>query len=216
MNTKIALRLLVATVFVLALAACATSKSVDEKIAAANAQTAQNSQKIESVASQVEDLQQKQKATDAHLAQTDSQLSQLSATAQDALKRAQDAGVLAKGKVVFEQTFTEDRVKFKSGKYDLDKGAESALDEFGGKVKGLNEQYFVEIQGHTDNVGGKRYNEDLGERRAESVRRYLSKSQQLPLNRMSTISYGDSAPVSSNKTKKGRAENRRVVLVVLE
>ena len=202
MNSKNTIRLLVATVFALSLGACATSKSVDEKIAAAQAS---NSQKIESVSSQVEDLQQ-----------TDAAISQLSATAQDALKRAQEAGVLAKGKVVFEQTFTEDRVKFKSGKYELSKDSQAALDEFAGKVKALNEPYFVEIQGHTDSIGGKRYNEDLGERRAESVRRYLNKSQTMPLNRLSTISYGDTAPVASNKTKKGRAENRRVVLVVLE
>ena len=213
MNTKNALRLVVAMLFAVGLAACATQKSVDEKIAAAQAQ---NSQKIESVASQVEDLQAKQKATDTHLQQTDQQIAQLSTTAQDALKRAQDAGVLAKGKVVFEQSFSEDRVKFKSAKYELSKDSQAALDEFAGKVKGLNEQYFIEIQGHTDNIGGKRYNEDLGERRAESVRRYLSKSQQLPLNRMSTISYGDSAPVTDNKTRAHRAENRRVVLVVLE
>ncbi len=213
MNTKIALRLLTATAFAATLGACATTSSVDKKIAEAQAQS---SQKIESVSTQVEDLQQKQKATDAHLAQTDQKIGELSQTAQDALKRAQDAGVLAKGKVVFEQTFTEDRVKFKSGRYELDKDAQAALDEFAAKVKALTEPYFIEIQGHTDNVGGKRYNEDLGERRAESVRRYLSKSQTLPLNRMSTISYGDTAPVSSNKTRKGRAENRRVVLVVLE
>ncbi len=213
MNTKIALRLLTATAFAASLGACATTKSIDEKIAEAQAQ---NSKKIESVEGQVEDLQQKQKATDAHLAQTDTKVAELSQTAQDALKRAQDAGVLAKGKVVFEQTFKEDRVKFKSDKYELDKDAQSALDEFGGKVKALNEQYFIEIQGHTDDTGGKRYNEDLGERRAGAVRRYLSRSQSLPLNRMSTISYGDTAPVASNKTKKGRAENRRVVLVVLE
>lgn len=212
MNTKIALRLLTATAFA-ALGACATSSSVDKKIAEAQAQ---NSQKIESVSTQVEDLQQKQKATEAHLAQTDQKINELSQTAQDALKRAQDAGVLAKGKVVFEQTFSEDRVKFKSGKYDLDKDAQAALDEFAAKVKALTDPYFIEIQGHTDNVGGKRYNEDLGERRAEAVRRYLSKTGGLPLNRMSTISYGDSAPVGSNKTRKGRAENRRVVLVVLE
>jgi len=213
MNTKIALRLVTATAFAAALGACATSKSVDQKIAEA---TAQNSKKIDSVESQVEDLQQKQKATDAHLAQTDVKIGELSQTAQDALKRAQEAGVLAKGKVVFEQTFKEDRVKFKSEKYDLDKNAQSALDDFAGKVKALNEPYFVEIQGHTDDTGGKKYNEDLGERRAEAVRRYLSRGQNLPLNRMSTISYGDSAPVASNKTKKGRAENRRVVIVVLE
>ena len=212
MNTKNALRLVV-TLFAVGLAACATQKSVDEKIAAAQAQ---NSQKIESVTSQVEDLQTKQKATDTHLQQTDQQIAQLSTTAQDALKRAQEAGVLAKGKVVFEQTFSEDRVKFKSGKYELSKDSQAALDEFAGKVKALNAQYFIEIQGHTDNVGGKRYNEDLGERRAESVRRYLSKSASLPLNRMSTISYGDTVPVTDNKTRAHRAENRRVVLVVLE
>lgn len=213
MNTKIAIRSITATALAALLGACATSKSVDEKIAAA--QTA-NQQKIESIGTQVEDLQAKQKATDAHLQQTDQAVASLSATAQDALKRAQEAGVLAKGKVVFEQTFTEDRVKFNSGKYELDKNAQAALDEFAGKVKALTDPYFVEIQGHTDNVGGKRYNEDLGQRRAEAVRRYLSKSASLPLARMSTISYGDSAPVGSNKTRKGRAENRRVVLVVLE
>ena len=103
MNTKNALRLVV-TLFAVGLAACATQKSVDEKIAAAQAQ---NSQKIESVTSQVEDLQTKQKATDTHLQQSDQQIAQLSTTAQDALKSATDAGVLAKGKVVFEQTFSE-------------------------------------------------------------------------------------------------------------
>lgn len=188
------------------LGACATSKSVDQKIAEAQAQT---NTKLESVATQVEDLQQKQK-------QTDVRLDELSQSAREALQRAQEAGVLAKGKVVFEQTFTEDRVKFKSSRYELDDAAKAALDEFAGKVKGLNEQYFIEVQGHTDDTGSSRYNEDLGQRRADSVRRYLSRQHQLPLNRMSTISYGDTLPVQPNKTKAGRAANRRVVLVVLE
>ncbi len=124
--------------------------------------------------------------------------------------------MLAKGKVVFQQTFSEDRVKFKTDEYDLNKDAKQALDEFAGKVKGLNEQYFVEVQGHTDDTGSSRYNDELGQRRADEVRRYLSRAQQVPLNRMSTISYGDTLPVSPNKTKVGRAANRRVVLVVLE
>ncbi|MBV8516691.1 MAG: OmpA family protein [Acidobacteria bacterium] len=188
------------------LGACATSKSVDKKIAESQAQS---NQKIESVASQVETLQQKQQ-------QTDVRLDQLSQSAQEALKRAQEAGVLAKGKVVFEQTFSEDRVKFKLAKYDLDQNAKSALDEFATKVLALNEQYFIEIQGHTDDTGGEQYNEELGQRRADAVRRYLSREHKLPLNRMSTISYGDTLPVESNKTKAGRAANRRVVLVVLE
>lgn len=195
-----------AAAFAVVLGACATSKSVDEKIAASQAST---NQKIESVSSQVEDLQQKQQATDV-------KIEQLSQSAQEALKRAQEAGVLAKGKVVFEQTFSEDRIKFKTDKYDLSKDATAALDEFAGKVKGLTDQYFIEIQGHTDDTGGERYNEELGQRRADSVRRYLSREHKLPLNRMSTISYGDTLPVESNKSKAGRTANRRVVLVVLE
>lgn len=210
---KISIRAVGATAFAVLLGACATTKSVDQKIAEAQAQQAS---KINSIEGQVEDLQQKQKATDTRLDQTNAKVDKLGQEAADALKRAQEAGVLAKGKIAFQQTFNEDRVRFATGKYELDTKAKGALDEFAGRVKALNEAYFIEIQGHTDDVGGKRYNEDLGERRAESVRRYLSRQFNLPLNRMSTISYGDSLPVASNKTRKGRAQNRRVVIVVLE
>jgi peptidoglycan-associated lipoprotein len=199
-------RALSVTALAVLLGACASSKSVDEKIAASQATT---NQKIESVAGQVEDLQQKQQ-------QTDVRLEQLSQSAQEALKRAQEAGVLAQGKVVFEQTFAEDRVKFKLNSAELSNDAKAALDEFGNRVKGLDAQYFIEIQGHTDDTGGERSNEELGQRRADSVRRYLSRQHKLPLARMSTISYGDTLPLESNKTRAGREANRRVVLVVLE
>ena len=203
---KMFTRVVSAAVMTAFLGACATSKSVDEKIAAAQGTT---NQRIESVASQVEDLQQRQQ-------QTDVKLEQLSQSAQEALRRAEEAGVLAKGQVVFEQSFSEDRIKFKLDSYELDKDAQAALDEFAGRVKGLSSQYFVEIQGHTDDTGGERHNEELGQRRADSVRRYLSRQHKLPLARMSTISYGDTLPVESNKTRAGRSSNRRVVLVVLE
>ena len=201
-----AVGILMATAMVAALGACATAKSVDQKIADVQAQ---QNKKIDSIETQVEDLQQKQK-------QTDVRLDQLSQEAQDALKRATEAGVLAKGKVVFQQTFAEDRVRFPLDRYDLSKDSQQALDDFASKVKGINEQYFIEVQGHTDDTGGARYNDELGQRRADAVRRYLSRQHLVPLNRMSTISYGDTLPVASNKTKAGRSENRRVVLVVLE
>jgi len=188
------------------LGACATNSAVDKRIEASQAET---NKRIETVGSQVEDLQTRQK-------QTDVRLDQLSQESREALKRAQEAGVLAKGKVVFEQAFSEDRVKFGSDKYELDKGAQTALSEFASKVKALNEQYFVEIQGHTDDTGSSRYNDELGQRRADSVRRYLSRERGVALNRMSTISYGDTLPAAPNKTKAGRSQNRRVVLVVLE
>ena len=203
---KMLTRAVSVTVMAALLGACATSKSVDEKIAASQATT---NQRIESVSSQVEDLQQKQQ-------QTDIKLEQLSQSAQEALKRAQEAGVLAKGKVVFEQSFAEDRIKFKLDSYELDAAAKAALDEFGTRVKALPDQYFIEIQGHTDDTGGERHNEELGQDRADAVRRYLSREHKLPLARMSTISYGDTLPLESNKTRDGRSANRRVVLVVLE
>src|SRR5882762_2008722 len=181
MTQKIGYRILTATALAALLGACATSKSVDQKIAEA---LAQSSKKIESVEGQVEDLQVKQKATDTHLSQNDAAIAQLSQEAKDALKRAQELGVLAKGKVVFEQTFKEDRIRFKSNSYDLNKDAQAALDDFGAKVKALGEQYYIEIQGHTDDTGGKKLNDELGDRRAGEVRRYLSRAQQLPLNRM--------------------------------
>lgn len=206
MNGFKGLQWLAAAAATMTLAACASSSSVDQKIAAAQSQT---NQKIESVEGQVESLQQKQKTTDLRL-------DQLSQEAKDALKRAQDAGVLAKGKVVFQQTFSEDRIRFGVDKYELNKEAMASLDEFAGKVKALNEQYFIEIQGHTDDTGGSKSNDELGQRRADTVRRYLARQQGVPLNRMSTISYGDTLPVAPNKKRAGRAQNRRVVIVVLE
>ena len=203
---NIAQKALLAAGLTAVLTGCATTTTVDRKIEQAQAET---NRRIESVAGQVEDLQQKQQ-------QTDVRLDQLSQESREALRRAQEAGVLAKGKVVFEQAFTEDRIKFKVDSYDLDRNAQQALSEFAGRVKALDTGYFVEIQGHTDDSGSSPHNDELGQRRADSVRRYLSREQQLPLNRMSTISYGDTLPVQSNKTAKGRAANRRVVLVVLE
>jgi peptidoglycan-associated lipoprotein len=203
---KVFTRVLMATSMVAILGGCATTGAVDRKIAEQQAET---NRKIESVAGQVEDLQQKQR-------QTDVRLDQLSQESREALQRAQEAGVLAKGKVVFEQAFTEDRIKFKTDQYELDNNAKNALTEFANRVKALDAGYFVEVQGHTDDTGGSRYNDELGQRRADEVRRYLSRDHSIPLNRMSTISYGDTLPVETNKTSKGRAANRRVVLVVLE
>lgn len=187
-------------------AGCATQSQVDQKIAEATMKT---DTKIESVAGQVEDLQEKQR-------QTDVKLEELSKSSAEALKRAEEAGMLAKGKVVFEQTFNEDRIRFASSSWELDDAAKAALDELAGKVKELNRTVYVEIQGYTDNRGSESSNDMLGQQRAESVRRYLNKQHGLPLGRMSTISYGETSPVTDNKTRDARAQNRRVVIVVLE
>jgi peptidoglycan-associated lipoprotein len=189
-----------------ALVGCATNRTVEERIAQAQAQTGQ---RIDSVQNQVEDLQQRQQATE-------QRLDEVSKEAREALQRAQEAGVLARGQVVFEQSFTEDRVRFRTGSANLTSDAEAALNEFAQRIKDLDRPVYIEIQGHTDNTGGEAMNMRLGERRAEAVRRYLNQRQGLPLVRMSTISYGETSPVAANSNRDGRAQNRRVVLVVLE
>ncbi len=209
---KVPVTLLAAAVG-LTLVGCATSGDIDKKIAESQAKT---DQKIDSVETQVEQLQEGQKATTGRLDEQGKQIEQLGQSAKDALQRAQEAGVLAKGKIVFQQSFSEDRVRFKTNSYELTKDAKAALDEFAQKVLALDKGVYLEIQGHTDDTGGTDYNDQLGQQRAEAVRRYLARQHKLPLGRMSTISYGDTLPVETNKTAKGRSQNRRVVIVVLE
>jgi len=197
----------------LSLAGCATTTDVDKKIAEAQAKT---DKKIESVETQFEDIQEKQKTTEGKVGEQGKQIEQISQSAKEALQRAQEAGVLAKGKILFQQSFSEDRVRFKLNSFELTKDAKAALDEFAAKIKGLDKGVYLEIQGHTDDSGGADYNDQLGQQRAEAVRRYLAREHKLPLGRISTISYGDTQPVETNKSAKGRAQNRRVVIVVLE
>jgi OOP family OmpA-OmpF porin len=73
----------------------------------------------------------------------------------------------------------------------------------------------VEVAGHTDSTGSETYNQGLSERRANSVKDYLT-SQGVTATRLSAKGYGEAQPVASNDTKEGRAENRRVELIVLD
>ena len=82
------------------------------------------------------------------------------------------------------------------------------------RLKSDNRNVYLEIQGHTDATGAEDYNQQLGLKRAEAVRRQLH-SQGVALERMATISYGEDAPVVDNSTPEGRARNRRVEIVVL-
>jgi OOP family OmpA-OmpF porin len=71
----------------------------------------------------------------------------------------------------------------------------------------------VSCNGYTDSIGSEAYNMRLGQRRADSVKEYLV-SQGIESSRISTQSFGKSNPVASNDTAEGRAENRRVEIVV--
>ena len=135
-------------------------------------------------------------------------------TAKDALQRANAAHKLAQGKFLYQVVLSDDSVKFPSDVHAVSPEAQQRLSELAEKLKTENQNVYLEIQGHTDARGGADYNEKLGEERAEAVRRFLNQ-QGVALNRMATISYAKDAPVAPNDTKEGRAQNRRVVIVVL-
>jgi OOP family OmpA-OmpF porin len=84
-------------------------------------------------------------------------------------------------------------------------------------AKGLKEHHRlkVELQGHTDSTGSAVYNMGLSQRRADAVRDYLV-SQDVPAEQLTAKGYGKTVPVASNATGQGRAQNRRVVMHVLE
>ena len=88
--------------------------------------------------------------------------------------------------------------------------------EASAQLKAENKGVYFEIQGHTDATGPDAYNMKLGEDRAMAVRNYLHDQHGIALNRMQVISYGEAKPVADNKTKDNRAQNRRVVIKVLE
>jgi outer membrane protein OmpA-like peptidoglycan-associated protein len=75
---------------------------------------------------------------------------------------------------------------------------------------------YIEIQGHTDNIGSESYNLKLGHNRADAAMRYLNMEQGIPMFRMNVVSYGEYKPIADNSTREGRAQNRRVTLVVME
>jgi outer membrane protein OmpA-like peptidoglycan-associated protein len=182
------------------LSGCATKDFVREQVGVVDTKVQANQTAID-----------QQKTT---LDQHQSHLTQLDQTTQDALKRATDAGKLAEGKFLYSMVLSDDSVKFPVDSSKLSPEAEQRLQDFADKLKTDNRNVYLEIQGHTDARGSDTINQRLGEDRAEAVRLFMNQHG-VPLNRMATISYGKKDPVADNKTRAGRAQNRRVVLVVM-
>jgi OmpA-OmpF porin, OOP family len=102
--------------------------------------------------------------------------------------------------------------------FDFDKAVikpegKSKLDDISNKVRGVNLEVVIAI-GHADWIGTDAYNQRLSVRRAESVKAYLV-SKGIEANRIYTEGKGEKQPVADNKTREGRAKNRRVEIEVI-
>lgn len=99
-------------------------------------------------------------------------------------------------------------IQFENGKATIKKSSYPILNQIA-KTFIDNPTYRIEVQGHTDNVGNHDFNVELSERRAYAVRTYLVK-QGVPSTSLTAHGYGPDKPIADNKTKAGRAQNRRV------
>ncbi|MDA3813366.1 MAG: OmpA family protein [Candidatus Cloacimonetes bacterium] len=115
-----------------------------------------------------------------------------------------------KPEIVFEKKspIILDGVNFKVGSSELTDGAKNILGKVVRTLKDYKDMY-LEISGHTDSSGSRALNMKLSRNRAESVRRYLI-NQGIEEFRLRAIGLGPDHPVMSNKTKAGRAKNRRI------
>ncbi len=93
-------------------------------------------------------------------------------------------------------------------KVDINPSFEEKIKEIA-QILDENARYDTILEGHTDNIGSRAYNQKLSERRAESVAKELEKFG-VDKDRIQTVGYGQDKPRSSNDTKEGRADNRRV------
>ncbi len=115
---------------------------------------------------------------------------------------AMEAAIVEKGRVTLNVEF------------DFDKSVvKKSYHEEIGKLAEVMKKYpdlKITLEGHTDNVGGSAYNEQLSQRRADAVKKYLAEKFGIEASRLSAKGYGLNRPIASNATKEGRQKNRRV------
>jgi peptidoglycan-associated lipoprotein len=209
-------------------AACATKKYVRTSVGDVN-------DKVDSLGRSVEATQERTRQNEGRISDVDQKAqaaAQAASQANDAAGQASNAANLAgtraeaaagkadavdkaSRRLVYEVVLNDAEGNFKFGKSDLPEETKAKLDSMIQQLQSDPKGVYIEIEGHTDNVGPKEVNDKIGLDRAEAVKRYLYEQHQIPLFKMNVISYGQEKPVAPNTTKDGRAQNRRVVIRIL-
>jgi outer membrane protein OmpA-like peptidoglycan-associated protein len=212
--------------------ACATKKFVRTEVGAVN-------EKVDTLGTSLEETQERTRQNETRIGQVDQKAEAAGKTAAEArtaaadARQAADAAATATKQVdarltgrinevetqarqlIYEVTLSEDQGNFRFGDAALPDEAKGRIDQMINQLKADPMGVYIEIEGHTDNVGDAAYNERLGLDRAEAVKRYIYEQHQVPLHKINVISYGETKPVAENNTRAGRAQNRRVVIRVL-
>ena len=214
---------------------CATKKYVKQEVATVQAEMSkridEEASRRTDLANQVGELSALNKKNASRIEQVqgsvDTAVRTLEPKIDDARKTGVEAGDAAKqamnaakeNAATFEnrnnlQVLATQDVQFKSNGVEIDDEAKARLEEVS-KLLSNNKNLLVELQGYTDAVGDPAYNVQLSNRRVESVKRHLVGELKVDLHRISSLGLGEANPQDDNKTREGRARNRRVTIAVL-
>jgi len=205
--------------------ACATKKFVRTSVGEVN-------EKVDSQGRAIEETQERTRKNEGRITEVDTKAAaaaQAAQAANDAAAAANSAATRvgneantkfdaidkASKRLVYEVVLSEDKGGFKFGQTKMPAEMQAQIDQIVSQLKANPNGGYIEIEGHTDNVGAPATNYKIGLERAEAVKRYLYENQQIPLHKMNVISYGEEKPIAPNKTRDGRSQNRRVVIKVL-
>ncbi len=207
---------------VVALTLVASTGCITKKLYRADLE--ENNQKVSTLESGIEENERRvadlKTETDTRLSELSGKTEKAVSIGTSAMSAAEAANAAANraaaGKLIWSETLSDDRVKFSFDQTEIPASAATLLDDMAARIKSYGKAVYVEIEGHTDNIGSDDYNMELSGKRAEAVRRYLNEKGGIPLHAINVIAFGESKPVADNGTSESRSLNRRVVIRVLE
>jgi outer membrane protein OmpA-like peptidoglycan-associated protein len=216
---------------------CATKKYVRNSTAPIQAkvdqvgeQATQNTQQIKNTQDQVKQVDERAQAginganekastADQHASDAMNKATQAGQSAEQANQKADQA---SQGLASLRNTVanlddyklqTSATVPFKFNQYKLSNDAMQDLDKLASEVQS-DKRFFIAVEGYTDAVGTKDYNEALSRRRADAVVQYLVSKHDIPIYRIHMIGLGEDKPVDEGHNRAARAKNRRVEVKV--
>jgi len=173
-------------------------------------------EKVEGVEDNVEENQKRIKEHDEQLTTLGSIITKHESKFNKVDDKIEEVKRYARGKLILKEILRNNDAKFRVDSFELSEAARETLDKFIEKLVAQDKGVYIEIQGHTDSTGPEAWNLLLGTRRAEAAMGYLYRTYHIPLHRMEVISFASSEPVADNSTRQGRAQNRRVEVLVYE
>lgn len=200
---------------------CATKGFVNKNVGQVN-------DKVTALSQDLEKTQERTRGNEQRIGEVDAKAAaagqQAAAAGQQAAKALDAAGAAdqrlsafdqAQKRLVFEVVLSADKARFANGRATLATEAKTEIDRVVTELAANPQNYYLEIEGHTDSRGSLEGNDRLGLQRAEAVKRYLYEQHKIPLHKMNVISFGETKPVGPNNTRANRSVNRRVVIKVL-